>query len=299
MIVLGPTGVGKSAVAIKLAKEFNGEIINCDSMQVYQGFDIGTDKLPLHQRENIPHHLLDIINPHSQFTAAEFVNLAMKAIHSILRRKRFPLIAGGTGLYLKALIDGLFPESKKDPLLRLRLQKEAEEKGLDHLRKKLMKIDPVYCQKIGKKDKMRIIRALEVYYATKKPISEHFMKTESSVKDFNIIKIGLKLERNELYKKIEDRVDDMFEKGLIKEVENLLKAGSDKHWPPFRALGYKHVLKLIEKELSLEEAIQLTKRDTRHYAKRQLTWFRKMAGIHWFSPHELDSINKFVSQSVK
>lgn len=299
MIVLGPTSVGKSTVAIKLAKEFNGEIINCDSMQVYPGFDIGTDKLPLHQRENIPHHLLDIINPQSQFTAAEFVNLAMKAIHSILKRKRFPLIAGGTGLYLKALIDGLFPESKKDPLLRLRLQKETEEKGLDHLRKKLMKIDPVYCQKIGKKDKLRIIRALEVYYATKKPISEHFMKTESAVKDFNIIKIGLELERNELYKRIEDRVDAMFEKGLIKEVENLLEAGSDKQWPPFRALGYKHVLKLIEKELSLEEAIQLTKRDTRHYAKRQLTWFRKMAGIHWFSPHKLDSINKFVSQSVK
>ncbi len=299
LIVLGPTSVGKSAVAIKLAKIFRGEIINCDSMQVYKGFDIGTDKVTVETRENIPHHLLDIADPMTQFTAADFVQKALQTTESILKKKKLPIIVGGTGLYLKALLDGLFPDGKSSPKIRQKLQKEAEEKGLESLRKKIHEIDPVYAQKIGKNDKIRIIRALEVFYSTQKPLSELFSKTRSPVRDFNILKIGLKLERKELYRRIEERVEKMFERGIVAEVKDLLKAGIDENSPPFRALGYKYVLKFLKREMTLDEVIHLTKKDTRHYAKRQMTWFRKMKGIRWFSPTEFSFITEYIQENLK
>lgn len=290
MILCGPTGVGKSTTAVKIAKAFNGEVISCDSMQVYRGFDVGTDKIPSDEREGIPHYLLDIVDSSVQFTAADFVRHALTAVRTIQGKKKLPIFAGGTGLYLKALIDGLFPEGKKDPHVRRKLEEEAETQGLEHLQKRLNRIDPVYAQKIGKNDGIRIIRALEVYYSTKKTISDHFSNTRSYIKDFHILRIGLKLEREELYKRIETRVNQMFAQGIVEEVEALLKSGVGETSPPFRALGYKHVLSYLKKELSLEETIDLTKRDTRHYAKRQMTWFRKMGGIYWFSPHDFSSL---------
>lgn len=291
--------MGKSSIAVRLAKELEGEIINCDSMQVYKGFDIGTDKIPLKKREEVPHHLLDVVDFSSQYTAADFVDQALKSIKDILRRKRIPLIVGGTGLYLKALLDGLFPGGKSDPELRQRLEREAQEKGLESLRAKLMEVDPAYCQKIHDNDRVRIIRALEVFLSTQKPLSQHFLNTRSHVDDFNIIRIGLKLERKVLYQKIEKRTDKMFEKGIIREVEILLKQGVDENSPPFRALGYKNVLKFIRKEMPLEDAISLTKRDTRRYVKRQMTWFRKMEGINWFSPDDYDAILKFTKDNLE
>ncbi len=298
IIVLGPTGVGKSTAAVKLAKKLKGEIINCDSMQVYKDFDIGTDKIPLEKRGNIPHHLLDVVSPSTQFTAADFARLALEKANAILKKKKLPLVVGGTGLYLKALRNGLFPGGGSDPSLRQKLEREAKRKGLDTLREKLREVDPVYYQKIGEKDKVRIIRALEVFYSTRKPLSKQFLNTESYVKDFNIIKIGLKLERKEIYTRIEERVDKMFERGITREVQELLQKGVDKNSPPFRALGYKYVLNLLKKEIPLEEAITLTKRDTRHYAKRQMTWFRKMEGIKWFSPHDFPSILEYVKNNL-
>jgi len=299
VIVLGPTCVGKSATSIKLAKKIGGEIINCDSMQVYKGFDIGTDKIPLEKRENIPHHLLDAVSPLTQFTAADFCRLALEAVKSIINNKKVPLVVGGTGLYLKALLDGLFPEGTPNPSLRLKLEREAEEKGLESLREKLMEVDPVSCQKIGKNDKIRIIRALEVFDSTQKPLSEHFLNTKSFVGDFNIIKIGLKLDRKELYRRIEERVDKMFSRGIINEVQNLLQNGVSEDSPPFRAFGYKHILKFLKKEMTLDKALALTKKDTRHYAKRQMTWFRKMKGIKWFSPDDFPSILEYVEKNLK
>jgi tRNA dimethylallyltransferase len=299
IIILGPTGVGKSSTAVKLAKKLKGEIINCDSRQVYKNFDIGTDKISLKKRENIPHHLLDIASPSTQFTAADFARLSLETANAILKRKKLPLIVGGTGLYFKALLNGLFPGGGSDPALRRKLEREARQKGLDTLREKLKEVDPVYYQKIGEKDKVRIIRALEVFYSTRKPLSRQFLKTKSYVKDFNIIKIGLKLERKELYRKIEERVDRMFKRGITREVQELLQKGVDENSPPFRALGYRHVLKHLKKEIPLEEAIGLTKRDTRHYAKRQITWFRKMEGIKWISPHDFASILKYAKTSLK
>ena len=299
IIVLGPTAVGKSAIAIRLAQEFGGEVINCDSMQVYKGFDIGTDKISPDQRKNIPHHLLDIVDPTTQFTAAEFVKHARKAIETIRKKQKLPIIAGGTGLYLKALLEGLFPEEKKDPAIRDRLERQAKYKGLGFLRESLLRVDPVYAKKIGERDKIRIIRALEVFQATNKPISEHFAHTRSMVEDFFILKIGLKLERPALYKKIEARVDRMFARGIVDEARGILGEGVDPVSPPFRALGYRQVLNHLSGDLSLEEAIDLTKKETRHYAKRQMTWFRKMAGIRWFKPDDFLSIVAYVKTYLK
>jgi len=298
IIIVGPTGVGKSIVAIRLAKQFSGEVISCDSMQVYRGFDIGTDKTPLEKQENIPHHLLDILNSSDQFTAAEFARRAADTIQLILERDKLPIIAGGTGLYINALIEGLFPEEIKNPLIRKNLEDEADEKGLEVLWEKLKRIDPEYGGQIGKNDRIRIIRALEVYTATQKPISEHFLRTKPYVHDFNIIQIGLKLERKELYRRIEDRVEQMYELGIVEEVKRLLKSGVMESAPPFRALGYKHVLRFLKKEIPLDEAIRLTKRDTRHYAKRQMTWFRKREGIRWFVSHEFPEISKYIAERV-
>lgn len=299
LIILGPTCTGKSVTAIHVAKVFDGEIINCDSMQVYRGFDIGTDKLLPEQQENIPHHLLDIFDPSQQFTAADFVHLACQACTAITSRGRLPIISGGTGLYLKALVNGLFPEGKRNTRIRKELENEAEKRGLQQLAEELKVIDPGYLTKIGPRDKIRIIRALEVYRATEKPISEHFARTNSQIQDFHLVRIGLELERAVLYKKIEDRVDRMFKRGLVEEVKSLLERGVGENSPPFRALGYKHVLMFLRGEISLEEAIELTKKDTRHYAKRQITWFRKMESIQWYDPGDIEAIKGYIAESLR
>jgi len=294
LIVLGPTGVGKSTTAIKLAQIFPGEIISCDSMQVYKGFNIGTDKIPEEQRAGIPHHLLDIIEPTVQFTAADFIELAFNATKLILAKNLIPIISGGTGLYLKAFLEGLFPEGQKDPNIRHKLEIEAAEQGLAFLYQKLIEVDPIYGNKIGKNDRIRIIRALEVYESTHKPISEHFSRTESRVNEFNIIKIGLELERKELYARIEKRVDRMIELGLFQEVRDLLDSGVKTDLPAFRALGYQPALQYLNGSISQEEAAVQIKKETRHYAKRQITWFKKMAGINWFSPYDFSSLADLV-----
>lgn len=267
-------------------------------MQVYKGFDIGTDKVSFEDREKFPHHLLDVVDPATQFTAADFVSLALEAIQSILERTKLPVVVGGTGLYLKALLDGLFPEGRSNLKVRQSLEEEAVKKGLSSLWNKLERVDPVYAQKIGKNDKLRIIRALEVFLTTETPLSEHFRKTRSAVKDFHILRIGLKCERQELYQKIEDRVEKMFQKGFVAEVQGLLDSGVAEDAPPFRALGYKHVLRYIKEKITLEDAVQYTKRDTRHYAKRQMTWFRKMEGIRWFSPHDFSNIAHYIEENL-
>lgn len=299
IVILGPTGVGKSSTAIKLAHAFKGEIINCDSMQVYQGFDIGTDKISTEKTGGIPHHLIDIVKPSVQFTAADFVEMALETSESIFERECLPIITGGTGLYLKALFDGLFPEGKIDPNIREGLVREAREVGLEKLFQELKSVDPEYAKKIGENDRIRIIRALEVYHVTHKPLSEHFKNTRSFVEGFHIVKVGLMLERQELYTKIEDRVERMFERGMVEEVQRLLDEGVAEQSPPFRALGYTQVLRYLKQELTLEETKSITKKETRHYAKRQITWFNKMEGIRWFSPEDFTAIKKFIRRNLR
>jgi tRNA dimethylallyltransferase len=294
VVILGPTGVGKSAAGVYLARRFGGEIINCDSMQVYRGFDIGTDKPTPEMRKQVPHHLLDIVEAADQFTAADFVRQALAALRLIEGRGRLPFIVGGTGLYLKALLDGLFPGPGRNPELRRKLEQEATEKGLSSLRRKLEEVDPAYARIIGENDKVRIIRALEVFYLTRKPISEHFEATRSEVADFHLLRIGLQLERKELYRRIEDRVDRMLRDGIIAEVRSLLAAGIERSAPPFRALGYRHVLAHLAGMISLDEAARLTKQDTRQYAKRQISWFKKMAGVNWLPAEDHPSLAAFL-----
>jgi len=294
IIILGPTGVGKSAAGVYLARRFGGEIINCDSMQVYRGFDIGTDKPRPEMRQRVTHHLLDVAEASDQFTAADFVRQAIAAVQMIEERGRLPFVVGGTGLYLKALLDGLFPGPGRNPELRLKLEQEAREGGLQSLHRQLEEADPIYARLIGSRDKVRIIRALEVFYLTGKPLSEHFERTRSEVADFQVFKIGLQLERKELYRLIEERVDRMFRGGVLAEVGGLLAAGVEESAPPFRALGYKHVLAHLKGTISLEEAGRLTKQDTRHYAKRQICWFRKMAGVNWLPAGDHPALAAFL-----
>jgi len=298
-IICGPTGVGKSAVGLKLAKAFHGEIINCDSMQVYKGFDIGTDKLLPPFQMNIPHHLIDIVEPATQFTAADFIERAVDALDEIRRRRHLPIVVGGTGLYIKALVEGLFPEGRKHPEIRAHLKKECQEKGPAAMWKKLSTVDPVYAEKISQNDSTRIIRALEVYETTGKPFSLHFNSTCSRVDDFTILKIGLRLDRDTLVTRIEDRVDRMFAQGIVEEIRNLLRIGVDESVPPFRALGYQHVLRHLHGETSLETAVAETKKDTRRYAKRQMTWFRKTEGIRWFDPNHFSEIAGYIQQALQ
>jgi tRNA dimethylallyltransferase len=298
VVILGPTAVGKSKAAVYLAQRFDGEIINCDSMQVYRGFEIGTDKPPAEMRRQVPHHLLDVAEPSSQFTAGEFVRLALETLRLIEERGRLPFIVGGSGLYLKALLEGLFPGPGRDEGLRRRLEKEAADKGLETLHRKLEAVDPVYAGLIGERDRVRIIRALEVFSLTRKPLSEHFKSTRSDLADFHIIKIGLQLEREELYRRIEERVDRMFRNGIREEVDRLLAAGIPETAPPFRALGYRRVLACLQGTISLGEAIRLTKQDTRQYAKRQTIWFRKMNGVNWFGADDLASLATFLGEQL-
>ena len=281
IVILGPTGVGKSAAAIELALRFGGEIINADSMQVYRGFDIGTAKPSPDDRCRVPHHLLDIVEPTVQFTAADFAARAAAAIRLIRDRGRLPFVVGGTGLYLKSLVDGLFPGPGRDPAVRLRLEEGARTSGLESLRKELERVDPVYARLIGPRDKVRLVRALEVYALTGRPISEHFSNTTPPAEGLLPVRIGLNLDRPALYRKIEERVDRMFRSGLVEEVRRLLNEGIPESAPPFRALGYRHGVRYVRGEIPLEEAVHLTKLDTRHFAKRQMTWFRKMPGVIW------------------
>ncbi len=285
-MILGPTAVGKSALALRLALRFRGEVINGDSMQVYRGFDIGTAKPSPKERRGVPHHLLDLVDPRDQFCAMDFVRQTRRVLDDLRGRGVLPFIVGGTGLYLKARLDGLFPGPGRDAEVRRRLEEEARRSGLGALWERLAAVDPAYAALIGRNDKLRIIRALEVYELTGAPISSHFERTRGFLEDFQTLQIGLQLDRKELNRRIEDRVDGMFARGLEAEVRSLLASGVPEEAPPFKGLGYKQVLKAVKGECSLEEARVLAKQETRRYAKRQMTWFGRMPAVRWLSPDD-------------
>lgn len=299
VIVLGPTAVGKSRAAVDLALRFGGEVISGDSIQVYRGFDIGADKPGPEARRGVPHHLIDIVGPEVQYTAADFVRDALAAAGDIAARGRLPIVAGGTGLYLKALLDGLFPGPGRDPALREALEAEARERGLEALFSRLEAADPEYARRIRGRDRVRIIRALEVLMTTGRPLSEHFRETRSPVAGRKLVRIGLTLDRGTLCRRIEDRVDRMFARGLVEEVRGLLARGLPASAPPFRALGYRHVIRHLAGEIALEEAAALTKIETRQYAKRQMTWFRKMPGVDWFSPDDRPALEEHLQKRLQ
>jgi tRNA dimethylallyltransferase len=292
VVITGPTAVGKSALAVELAAPMAGEIINADSMQVYRGMDIGTAKPPVQERGTIPHHLLDIVNPDDAFNAAIYRSLAVPVIEEISRRGHLPFVVGGTGLYIKTLLGGLFQCPAFDPGLRERLNREGEEQGLEPLFGRLCALDPDAAQKIHPHDKVRILRALEVIELTQTPYSVLASKHRFRDRPFEALKICLQMNRQDLYDRINRRCERMIEQGLIGETERLLGKGYSPDLKPMKSLGYRHAVKILEGEWDLDKAIKQLQTDTRRYAKRQLTWFGGDSQMLWYGPEEKESILK-------
>lgn len=280
LVILGPTASGKTKLSIELAKQINGEIISADSMQVYQGMDIGTAKPTLAERRDIPHHLIDIKNPDEEWTVADFVEQAHKLVPEIIGRGRQPIIVGGTGLYLWSLLEGYsFAPQPASQEIRERLNKEP----VSVLYARLATLDPVSAEKINPNDQKRIIRALEVYTLTGKKISGLQRKgTANLFAGSEKILIGLTLPRDDLYVKIDRRVDEMIAAGLINEVKGLLAKGYPKNLNAFQALGYKEVIDCLDGKWDKDRLIGELKKRTRNFAKRQLTWFKRFKGVRWF-----------------
>jgi tRNA dimethylallyltransferase len=278
--IAGPTGSGKSDLALEIAQQFNGEIINCDSLQVYRYFDIGTAKLPPGQRRGIAHHLIDILDPDEVFTAGEYARLARETIQAITQRARLPILAGGTGFYLRALLDGLFQGPSRDQSLRDRLaQREARRAGSLH--RLLTRFDSRTALRIHPHDVPKVTRALEVCLLTRQPASELFERGRDSLRGYRCLKLGLLPDREALNQRLDQRCAAMFECGLVEEVRHILSLGFAAQSKPFESHGYKQALQAILGELNLREAVFYAQRNTRQYAKRQLTWFRREPGLIW------------------
>jgi tRNA dimethylallyltransferase len=276
----GPTGSGKSGLALAIAAAFGGEVVNCDSLQIYRYFDIGTAKLALQDRRGVPHHLMDIANPDELFTAGEYARLARAAIAEISGRGRLPVVAGGTGFYLRALLDGLFEGPVRNQTLRDRLAvREARRAGSLH--RLLRRFDPESAAKIHANDVPKVTRALEVCLVTRRPVSEMYRQGRDALRGYRTLKIGLSPDRNALYERLDARCAAMFENGLVDEVKRILAMGFAAGSKPFESHGYKQALQLLNGELTPKEAVFYAQRNTRNYAKRQMTWFRKEADMDW------------------
>ncbi len=299
IIIGGPTAIGKSSIGIELARQLNGEIVNADSRQIYKDFDIGTGKPSSEELKIVPHHLFSFLDGNQRFSAFEYMEKASEIIKEAAMRKRVPIVVGGTGLYIHSLLYGLFPEGERDEKLREKIIAEGEDIGWEKVYEKLMEIDREYAEKISPNDKIRIIRALEVYYKTGKTLTENFKLTESPLKEFYSIKIFLNERRDRLYEKINRRVELMFENGLIEEVKALIKKGYNEESPAFQSIGYKYALMIIEGKIEKKEALRLMQRDTRHYAKRQIVWFKKEKGFQHFNPSDFKKIMNFVQKEIR
>ena len=284
VIILGPTAVGKSEVALGLASPMSAEIINADSQQVYRYMDIGTGKPSAAERERVRHHLIDIINPDEEFNAAIFRQLSIAAIADIQSRGKRVIVCGGTGLYLKALTKGLFTGPGQDLSLREALNAEADNHGITALYRRLEKVDPEAVSRIHPNDRQRIIRALEVFALTGKPISVWQKEHAFGESAFDALIVGLQRERTELYNAINERCERMIADGFMDEVKRLLDKGYGFDLKPLQSIGYRHMGLVLKGELPRQDAIALMKRDTRRLAKQQLTWFRGDHDIQWFHP---------------
>jgi tRNA dimethylallyltransferase len=289
--LVGPTAVGKTGISHKLVEKFPFEIVSCDSMQVYRGMDIGTAKPSPGEIKKYHYHMMDVVSPDYHYSAGEYARDGGKTIKGIVNRSKIPLIVGGSGLYLDALIYGISSMPEADLNLRKKMQKEADEKGSSFLYERLKKVDPESAEKIHPNDSKRIIRALEVYHLTGIPISK-IQQREKATKKYRHLIIGLNRKRDELYKRVELRVDKMFDDGLVEEVKILLKQGYNPELSSFQALGYKEIVDYLNGKCSLEGTKEKIKKNTRNFAKRQLTYFRKNKDIKWFN---LDKENGIIA----
>jgi tRNA dimethylallyltransferase len=278
--IAGPTGSGKSELALCIAGEFDGEVVNCDSLQIYRRFDIGTAKLPPAERRGIPHHLIDVLEPDQTFTAGEYARLGRAALTDISGRGRLPVVAGGTGFYLRALFDGLFRGPARDAELRDRLA-ARERRRPGSLHRLLRRLDGEAAARIHAHDVPKVTRALEVRLIARRPMGELFREGRDALAGSRVLKIGLAPDREELYQRLDGRCRRMFESGLVEEVERIIEAGFPGEAKPFESHGYRQALQMLRGELNAKEALFYAQRNTRNYAKRQMTWFRKEPDIEW------------------
>ena len=282
IILTGPTAVGKTAASIGLAKAVGGEIISADSMQVYKEMDIGSAKITPEEMEGVPHHLVDVLEPEEEFNVVRFQELAKEAMKGIYERGHIPIVVGGTGFYIQALLYDIdFTENETDHTYRKELEQLAEEKGEEYLHKLLQEADPESASQIHCHNVKRVIRALEFYEKTGEKISAHNAAEREKTSLYNFAYYVLNMDRGRLYSRIDRRVDEMLENGLVDEVERLKAMGCTRDLVSMQGLGYKEILDCLSGETSLEEAVYILKRDTRHFAKRQLTWFKRERDVTW------------------
>ena len=295
IVICGPTASGKTALSIELAKKINGEIISCDSMQIYKYMDIGTAKPTLEEQKEVKHHLIDFVEPNQRYSVAEYKKDAEKSIEEILSKGKTPIIVGGTGLYVDSLIYGIeYPEIELDEEYRKQLEKEIEEKGLESLYNKAKEIDSKAMEKISPNDKKRIMRVLEIYIATGKTKTEQEIESRTHEVKYDYKVFAIKMDREKLYERINKRVDLMVKKGLIEEVQNILKK-YDKFPTAMQGLGYKEVVEYLDGKTTKEEMIDKIKMQTRRYAKRQITWFKKNKQTVWIENNELSKILEVIN----
>jgi tRNA dimethylallyltransferase len=282
VVILGPTATGKTALALSLAlaQRFSGEIVNCDSVAMYREFDIGTAKPSREERARAPHHLFDCVDPSEYMTAGEYARQARQVLKEISLRNHLPIVVGGTGLYLRALLEGLFPGPQRSEELRERLRESAASRGPDHLHRILRRLDRAAAERVHANDIPKLIRAIEVCLASRQKMSELWQQGRDPLRGFRILRVGLDPDRVALYERINQRASRMFETGLVEETENLLKKyGATAR--PLASLGYKQAVQLLRGELTREQAVQAAQQAHRNYAKRQMTWFRREPEVHW------------------
>ncbi len=299
IVIVGPTASGKTKLSIELAKRLDGEIISADSMQVYKYMDIGTAKPKADEMQGIKHYLVDEILPNQEFNVVRFKELAEKYLEEIIEKDKQPVIAGGTGLYISSLVNNInFSETECDWELRKQLSSEAEKKGPGYIYEKLKQLDPEAAAAIHPNNVKRVIRALEVLLQTQKPISYHNEKSREIPPKYKYIMLGLTIERDKLYDRINKRVDMMLENGLVNEVRRLVELGFSDSITSMQGIGYKEILYYLRNEITLEEATELIKRESRRYAKRQLTWFRRINEIKWFSIDNPGNTNTIIEEAI-
>lgn len=304
LILTGPTAVGKTRLSIKLAKAVNGEIISADSMQVYRYMDIGSAKIKPEETEGVPHHLIDVLDPEEEFNVVTFQKMCKKCMEEIYGRGHVPILTGGTGFYIQSVLYDIdFTENAEDTTIRDRLEKEAEEKGAEYLHGKLREVDPASAGAIHANNIKRVIRALEFYEQTGEKISLHNETERQKESAYAFCYFVLNDDREKLYERIDRRVDEMLAEGLVAEVEALKKRGCTRKLVSMQGLGYKEILAYLDGEYSLEEAVYRIKRDTRHFAKRQITWFKREKEVIWINKPDFsyddDKILDFMKKEME
>ena len=292
IVLLGPTAVGKSRTAVLLAEALGTEVFTADSRQIYRGMDIGMDKPTPEERRGVPHRLIDLVEPDQPFNVGEYRRLALAEIARLHQKGRIPLVVGGTGLYIRALVRGLWDGPSADRTYRCRLEDDARLSGPNALHKRLAEVDPVLAKCLHPHDQVKIIRGLEVHHLLGRPLSELHRQHGFRESPFSTLLIGLTRDRNSLYRAVEARVDLQLDKGLLRETQEMLNRGYSREHGSMKGLGYRQMAEYLAGEYSYEEAVRRLKRDTRHFAKRQMTWFRKEPGIQWLFIEEGESVHK-------